>query len=295
MSDTNGEAMTAVKFAKGSDHIIEGLAIPYGGPFGGKDLDGEFFTKSTDFCLDWFPVRPVIYDHGLDDAVKTSVVGRVTEHEDTEDGLWAQVQLDKNSRYLTAIQGLVKKGALSFSSGAMPHVVRKDKKSGEIVRWPWVELSLTPTPANPDAVVYAVKSGHDLIDHLEQVTDVPAPIAAAIKALDDWTDHNDTTDGLGNEPYSEHGRRVYADLSDFVARSQLKYDARIKAGRELSSDNWKLLRELRDMAARLDELLQRNDPSPQPENSKSGDGWRLAAKAHLALMATQAPYIKEHN
>jgi hypothetical protein len=251
----------ALKFADGSDDIIEGPGMPFGGPIQGKDIDGEDFGPDTDFCIEWFGEsgRPLLYHHGLDGNVKTAVVGRQIGFEVHDDAVWVRSQLDKSSRYHKVVSELIAKGALGYSSGAMPHLVTKSA-SGHITRWPWVELSLTPTPANPAAQVYAVKAS-DALEHLEAVdVDVPAPLQAALKALDEWADHNDTTDGSGNAPYTEHGRRVYADLSDFVTRSQARYEARIKAGRELSTDNWKLLRELRDMAARLDELLERNSP-----------------------------------
>ncbi len=54
---------------------IVGLAIP----FGGKDADGEYFDRDTDFCLDWMQQRPLLYHDGLDRDVKTAVVGTVTE------------------------------------------------------------------------------------------------------------------------------------------------------------------------------------------------------------------------
>ncbi len=140
--------MHALKFVPGSDTEIEGLGAPYGGPFNGRDLDGEKFTKSTDFCLDWFPVRPLIYNHGLDAEAGTSVVGSVKSWEVEDAGLWVKAQLDKSSQYFDAIKQLVEDGKLFFSSGAMSHLVQKSAKTGEIKRWPWVELSLTPTPAN---------------------------------------------------------------------------------------------------------------------------------------------------
>lgn len=239
----------AVKFAKGSDSIIEGLAIPYGGPFGGKDLDGEFFSKNTDFCLDWFEVRPTIYDHGLDDGMKAAVVGKVAGYEPTDAGVWAQVQLGRNHQYLTAIQELVQKGALAFSSGAMPHLVQKDRKSGEITRWPWVELSLTPTPANPDAIVYAVKSSQML---------------AHMAALEDGSLES-------GESYADNLVRVLDEAKALTDRSQGRVLLRSKVGRVLSAANRERLSTLRDRIAEssshaatvlkdLDELLKTTDP-----------------------------------
>ena len=39
----------AIKLLDLEKGLIEGLAIPFGGPFDGKDFDGEFFSKDTDF------------------------------------------------------------------------------------------------------------------------------------------------------------------------------------------------------------------------------------------------------
>lgn len=148
-------------------YVVSGLAIPYGG----KDLDGEHFDASTDLHLEWFPSegRPVFFHHGLDGDLGTAVIGRQTALKITADGAWVEVQLDKRSKYVERIRALITKGALGFSSGAMAHLSRALKETGRIVSWPWVELSLTPTPAHPKAVVYAVKSTAEAIAHLGAV------------------------------------------------------------------------------------------------------------------------------
>lgn len=144
--------MDAVKFIDGSLTLVRGLGMPYGGPVDGKDLEGEFFSPRTDFMFDFLAgERPVLYDHGHEPSVKADIVGRVVEYNRTDAGVWTIVQLDRRARYLAALQELVDRGAMSFSSGAYPSLVEIEK-SGEILRWPWVELSLTPTPMNPYAV-----------------------------------------------------------------------------------------------------------------------------------------------
>lgn len=140
----------AIKFAKGTDDVLEILAVPFHGPIRGKDTDGEFFSKNTDLCLDWFPdSRPLLYHHGLDSGPGVAAVGKVdsTTAKEADDGWWVQAQLDKSNAYFEAISKLVADGKLFASSGAMPHLTLK-ARTGEILRWPWVELSLTPTPAN---------------------------------------------------------------------------------------------------------------------------------------------------
>ncbi len=150
----------AVKFAADATNILEILAIPFGGPFAGSgqlgvDTDGEYFSAKTDLCLDWFPTeRPLLYHHGLDGGPGVAAIGRVdsaTARKDV-DGWWVRAQLDESNQYFDSIAQLVAEGKLYASSGAMPHLVRRGK-GGELTRWPWVELSLTPTPANLFATV----------------------------------------------------------------------------------------------------------------------------------------------
>jgi len=155
----------AVKFVAGTDPddgIIEGLAIPFDGPVkGGRDLKGDRFTPNTDFHLDYFDTRPVLYGHGVS-MLGATQIGKQTEIEMTDAGLWATVVLDRSGRYWKKIRELIDKGVLYFSSAAMPHLARKDSE-GNITSWPFMELTLTETPANPLAVV-ASKMGVPMLE-----------------------------------------------------------------------------------------------------------------------------------
>lgn len=178
----------AVKFVDGSDDLIEGMLAPYGGPFAGKDFDGEYFSANTDFSLDWFGdwQRPLLYHHGTDSEIKTAVIGRI-KVTPTEKGLWMQAQLDKAHEYHEVVAKLVGEGALGASSGSVAHLVHTDNKTGEIKAWPVIEGSLTPTPSNPDAkMAYSVKSA-DAVEHLAVIgTDAPEQIAEpeAVKTVE---------------------------------------------------------------------------------------------------------------
>jgi hypothetical protein len=235
----------AVKFV-GPD-TVEGLAIPFGSP-DRRDLDGEFFTKSTDLALDWFGTggRPALYDHGFDEAHKLAAVGRQTEYEERDEGIWAQVQLDKHARYRKAIDRMVEEGALGYSSGAISHLVTKSA-TGEIVRWPWVELSLTPTPASPDALgIHYVKS-LAAIEHAQAVeADITPMVKAIIAALD--TPSEDS----GSESFDDQAARVASDLDRLHARLRTRMEQRAgKSGRVLSAAN----------RARLQALIEAWEPS----------------------------------
>ena len=138
------------------------LAIPFGGPMeGGKDLDGEFFSPRTDIKADWFDRRPVLFHHAADETLKDATLGVEDDLEREDDGWWATVWLDRASQYWERVNALLAAGKMFGSSGALGHLVRKDHKSGEILIWPHIEQTLTPTPANPFARVVPVKA----LDH----------------------------------------------------------------------------------------------------------------------------------
>jgi HK97 family phage major capsid protein len=117
----------------------------YGVLFGGADLEGESFSPATDFMLDLAPVKLVLYDHGLRSV--NHVIGKTISVEPDEQGLWVEAELDRNKAYVDMVVQLVEKGALGWSSGSVGHLTRRSGKS--ITQWPIVELSLTPTPAEP--------------------------------------------------------------------------------------------------------------------------------------------------
>lgn len=284
--------MNAIKFAEGTDNIIEGLAIPFGGPVAGKDLQGEAFGPDTDLALEWFPEegRPVIFDHGLDEGMKTALVGRQIERAAQDVGHWVKVQLDKRNRYFEQISQMVKDGALSFSSGSLGHLVKTDS-DGSIKSWPWVELSLTPTPANPDAAVYAVKSS-DAIEHIAAVKSmVPAPLKAAVDAIEDGFTEQSPLLGIskwGQSPESDpepesladNSQRVLAEVKAWVERMEERSDFRAKAGRELSKAN---VEALRNAYRLIGELLERNDKPSEDEAE--------AAKAYAEFLRIEAAQL----
>ncbi|MYD37777.1 MAG: phage major capsid protein [Chloroflexi bacterium] len=113
-----------------------------------RDLQGEYFTPQTDVGLDWYEQRPVLYQHGLDGSLKAAVIGVIDTLRVDDTGLWAEAQLDLHKRYVRAVQRLVERGVLNWSSGSLPHLVEVSAE-GQIKRWPIVEGSLTPTPAEP--------------------------------------------------------------------------------------------------------------------------------------------------
>ncbi len=169
------------------------------------DLQGEYFTPQTDLGLDWYPRRPVLYHHGLDGEVGPVLIGQIEAWQADETGLWVEAQLDLRSRWGRAVMELVEAGALGWSSGSMPHLVEVSA-GGRIDRWPIVEGSLTPTPAEPrftDAV--AVKVAYEALglptDRLDPGTGAEADASHEGDELDGGmfvVDHNQTHDSQGH-------------------------------------------------------------------------------------------------
>lgn len=116
------------------------------------DLEGDYFTKSTDYG---FPMEEgkrvplnVYYHHGMDSTVGKKSIGSGFIKMDSE-GLWYEAQLDMADEYGKMIAKLCKQGKMGFSSGAAAHMVERKSMGGasEIIRWPIAEASITPTPA----------------------------------------------------------------------------------------------------------------------------------------------------
>lgn len=164
------------------------LAIPFGGPggdFGGKDFDGEFFSPRTDIKEAWMKERPVVFQHAQDEELDDTELGIQTNLTKQDDGWWGELWLNRSARYWAQVDAMLRAGKMFGSSGALSHFVRKDHKTGEILRWPHIEQTLTPTPANPLARITASKA----LAHIDSagiaIDDSTKSIIADLDALAD--------------------------------------------------------------------------------------------------------------
>lgn len=138
----------ALKVADVQGDTLKILGVPFFGLLNGRDTDGEYFSAKTDLCLGWYPSIPLLYHHGLDPELGRAQIGTVdlTTATKSDEGWWFQAQLDASAEYHAEIKRLIEKNVLYASSGAYPHLV--ERKNGELLVWPMVEISTTPTPAN---------------------------------------------------------------------------------------------------------------------------------------------------
>lgn len=141
---------------RSGDWLLDVLGVPFGGPYGGKDAHGEYFTPETDLWLSQISKRPVVYYHGLTETTRVpEVIGQELGWEQAPDGVWFRVTLNKASKLAHKVWQAAQKGMARASSGAISHLVRV-ADDGKLLVWPIGELSLLDasehTPANPYAV-----------------------------------------------------------------------------------------------------------------------------------------------
>lgn len=114
-----------------------------------KDLTKEFFDLNTEeltVIFDGVGKLPYLYNHTLNDAMKSTVIGVVDTLITDSVGLWYEAELKIANEYESAIKKLLKDGKLKTSTQTF-YPARRVAKNGRIERWPIVEISATPTPA----------------------------------------------------------------------------------------------------------------------------------------------------
>jgi hypothetical protein len=181
------------------------------------DLEGEFFTKETDFGESETGV--VYYQHGLDEVLKRRKIGRAT-HKMDEFGVWAEAQLDLRDKYERFIYSMAEKGKMGWSSGTAGHLVEREQRGKAIwlKSWPLgLDDTLTPIPAEPRNTAVPLKSWIP-----ETAPTMPATtMAERIKALTDdanvlYGDLRDLSSVI-DRPLSEVKRKELTELLTMFA------------------------------------------------------------------------------
>jgi hypothetical protein len=154
----------AVKAA--GDWELDVLGIPFGGP-DDRDSDRQYFSEKTELYLQPGEVTPVFYYHGVEpDSRHTQPqpeqIGTARFLKTDDKGHWFRVTLDRAKDFAQRVWNAAKQGIARASSGSIAHLARIDK-SGEILSWPFAELSVFDTgqgrePANPNAIVTVAKA-----------------------------------------------------------------------------------------------------------------------------------------
>jgi len=153
------EAGKCISVKAVGDWELDVLGLPYGGPYNGKDEDGEHFDARTETHDDKWPLPPVVYAHGRG-QYKPAYIGRTVKRWRDAAGEWFRVVLDKGHEFAERVMLAAREGRAAASSGTAAHLMRKDA-DGHIREWPVLELSIfdvtdAQKPANPFAVVRPV-------------------------------------------------------------------------------------------------------------------------------------------
>lgn len=166
---------TAIKAVENTDGTVTltGLALVFDEPgTRSRDLTGEYFTappedgghtyygpaaKGGRITVD------TLFHHGipLEDSTRgrrlaDALLGETTMTK-AADGWLASLVLPMREDYEEEIAELAAQGKLGWSTGSAGHVVRK-AADGLITRWPIVEVSPTPVPAEPRTFAVPLKS-----------------------------------------------------------------------------------------------------------------------------------------
>jgi HK97 family phage major capsid protein len=187
----NGAKCRTISLQKSFDVDPEDTVISFGGEFkslgegkfGGylvrfttpedPDLTGDFFTKETDFDLE-FPGKATVYfNHGLDPELKKRKLGKADIRLD-DVGIWAEFLWQERDAYEKALEEMGMAGKLGWSSGTAAHLVEREQvgKAMFIKKWPLgLDASITHTPAEPRNVVIPLKSLSVLITPEEPKAD----------------------------------------------------------------------------------------------------------------------------
>lgn len=190
----------------GDEGLVSGLGIVFGSENQPDRSEmRDFFTSDSRISRKSSFEIPLYWEHGLkgyDDPIGEATLTQ------TENGWFAQAQLDLNTEEGKKFYDLLKTKQYGFSTGSMSHLVRRESKGNKthfLKKWPASEISLVEMPAEARALVQSIKSLSDLevespkerieLDTKEStaiVTDeVKAPIGVSIK------------DAEGNEIWNE--------------------------------------------------------------------------------------------
>ena len=186
---------------------FSGLAVSFT-----EGLNGTAFTSDTRLRFPWQPASEsgylfaaeptgVLFDHGWDDALDNRVLGVLEKTELRKDeGIWVQGILDRRQEYLdnpevqdlltqeafAELREVLEAGALGMSGGSVSQLMgfEEEDRGGEwpvLVRtqFPIVEMSLTPTPNNPQttAALESLASTNGLVSRYrlrQAASDSPA-------------------------------------------------------------------------------------------------------------------------
>lgn len=211
------------------------LGMPIGGPYDGRDSDGQTFTLDTDAWLKADKDIPVTYYHGFGPdsphewQETPAVIGVARWTHTDERGFWFDVKFDYREPLTSRVTG-VKTDKVRASSGAIGHLVRANEDN-ELVTWPVGELALFDInewrkPAN-DFAVFVGKSGDTEVTaeaETQAVTVEAAPVQSDI-----LQEKNKMADEIEKEAVETPAVDVDAIVNKAVEAASAKWEKMVNA------------------------------------------------------------------
>lgn len=233
----------------------------YGIVWGGKDLEGEYFTPDTDFWLDRIPpLNCVLFDHAttpLPGGMKSPaayVIGKVDRYEFDDYGMWVESLIDEHEEWVSYVMDLVDRGILGYSTDSIAHLTERGM-DGFIKSWPIPAISITHHPAEPRTIVGLMKRVHEL-NELKTIF-AQASAVDALKALQAYPEDTAYKAGRTGETdgqdTSDHRRNPMPIQLDAKALTQA-----------FALSHWEQIKSLID-AVKADEM-----PEETPTDSSKG-------------------------
>jgi len=146
------------------------IKVAYGGPFAGRDAQGEYFSARTDLDEEHYPTPPVTYYHGFNEngqpQGKPIFIGKTLKRENRADGHYLTAQLRAGNAYAERTYAAALKGEAVASPATAVHLRRKEA-DGHLAYWPIIEIAAWDyapdrKPANPWSVARpALKAIYD--------------------------------------------------------------------------------------------------------------------------------------
>lgn len=177
------------------ENRVGGYAVIWGSETA-KDFDGEFFTPGTSQLTSIFDALgklPFLYQHGMDEKLKSAVIGEIDVMAADDVGLWYEAQLrmsDEYQAYIENLRNMVSEKRLGTSSGALPGTVTIDYETGHIKSWAIIEASATPTPADMRQITQQPLS--EIKSHMKSIgVDFAALIKNAVAVAEETATEND--------------------------------------------------------------------------------------------------------
>jgi len=212
--------------------------------FGGRDLEGDYFTKNTRFDSNYTDLGMLYedFEHGRDPEDTGNDHNNVLGIADWKSakvddiGVFVERVLNRRAAYMQYLIPLIDMGVMGTSSEAVGGKVRK-KSSGEIVEWPLMRDSLTVTPMEPrmvtSNVLASVKALADVFPNSKSLNTIarraePGSSKSIIEAIGSLSDVEDYLRDAGGLSRNE-AKALVAQVKNLGKRDVVGGDVQLIA------------------------------------------------------------------